>query len=167
MDNKKEGTCDDCNSYGTLIYTSACADSEVGYGQCCYKYVCVNNCVWKCSLCFIKTEYNNMLYCCFLEHIFFNMYNYHVKKYISNIKNILPFHNKKIQNLIINILDFKPIVRKDNITKYNMPENCIKNKPIEALICKKCINNHIKNPNTVKPIKWWGISIVEWLHRYD
>jgi hypothetical protein len=165
MDEKKEGTCHDCNSYGTLIYTNACADSEVGYDKCCYKYTCVNNCVWKCSLCFIQNKHNNMLYCCFLEHIFFNMYKYHVKKYILNIKKILPFYNK-IQNLIIDFLDINPIVRKDYITKYNIPDNCIQNKPIEALICKKCVKTYIKNPKTVEPIKWWGMSIQEWLYRY-
>jgi hypothetical protein len=159
------GICDDCNSYGKLIDIPACADSDVGYGNCCYKNICVNDCVWKCSLCFIQTDDNNVLYCRFLEHKFINIYNFRINKYISNIKNILPF-DKKIQNLIINILDFYPIVRIDQFTKYDIPENCVQNKPIEALICKKCIKSYIKNPNTVDPITWFGVSNQQWLYRY-
>lgn len=47
--------CEECYapyfSSDYLVKEAACADTEVGYGDCCNKYICKNGCIFKCHQC--------------------------------------------------------------------------------------------------------------------
>lgn len=162
----KNGICEDCNITGKLVLKEACADSDVGYGICCEKYACERECEWNCSLCFTKVSVNNIRYVCCLEHVFLKHYKYHLEKHIKILKNIFPIKNNKIQKIIINFLNFKPNIRIDSETSFDISEICLENKPIETTICNKCNEKYFPNSKTKSPVLWWGISSEEWLIKY-
>jgi len=166
MEYEKKDICEDCNLFGDLELEDACADSSVGYGLCCYKYVCKNECNWYCSFCFKKTQSGDIKYVCFLEYQFKKLFKIHHYNYNQFLWDNLPF-KPKIQLNIIKLLNLEPIVRKDTETNYDMPKNCIRNKPIETTICTQCIQKYIPNQKTKEPLLWWGISNEEWMRRYD
>lgn len=53
--NNNKFICEECfkshNKTSGLIEVAACADSNVGYGQCCVKKICIQSCEFKCVLC--------------------------------------------------------------------------------------------------------------------
>jgi hypothetical protein len=141
----KNGICDYCNITGKLVLTLACADSDVGYCRCCEKYVCEINCDWNCSLCFTKVTVNNIKYVFFLQYVFLKHYKYHLEKHIQILKNIFLIKNNNIQKIFINLLYFKPNIRVDTKTSYDIPKNCLGNKQIETTICNKCTEKYFPN----------------------
>ena len=158
--NKLIGKCDECFNEGRLRKAPACADTDVGYGDCCLKYICYRKCFWKCTVCLKENSNSEDVFITYEYIGDFKKREIELKQCLNYISCLylysdLSFSEKKIK-LLKNVLpnDVCILIQKMNISNY-----------VKSIICKKCVND--KNIPTEDPIQWNGMSSQAWLDRYD
>jgi hypothetical protein len=97
----------------------------------------------------------------FLQYVFLKHYKYHLEKHIQILKNIFLIKNNNIQKIFINLLYFKPNIRVDTKTSYDIPKNCLGNKQIETTICNKCTEKYFPNSKKKNHLLYGGELVLQ------
>jgi hypothetical protein len=144
----KKDRCEQCLTKGILTKKDACAESACGYGRCCWKYVCKTDCVYSCSFCKNKGEDSR---------------NFTVKEE-TLIKILLDLYaTNGVPDLV------KLELRKNGVAPDldDTFRQFLYPKKVKVIYCKDCFRYYYPYEVMSSPFIWWGISIQEWLDKYD